>query len=28
MRTFRPLGFKLETVSRRGKWVTLRLRAR
>ena len=28
LRTFRPLGFKLEAVSRRGKWVTLRLRAR
>jgi len=28
LRTFRPLGFKLEAAARRGKWVTLRLRAR
>jgi len=28
LRTFRPLGFKLEAATRRGKWVTLRLRAR
>lgn len=28
LRTFRPLGFKLESAARRGKWVTLRLRAR
>ena len=28
LRTFRPLGFKLEAASRRGRWVTLRLRAR
>lgn len=28
LRTFRPLGFKFEAAARRGKWVTLRLRAR
>jgi len=28
LRTFRPLGFTLESATRRGKWVTLRLRAR
>lgn len=28
LRTFRPLGFRLEAASRRGKWVTLLLRAR
>lgn len=28
LRTFRPLGFKLEAAPRRGKWVTLLLRAR
>ena len=28
LRTFRPLGFKPEAATRRGKWVTLRLRAR
>lgn len=27
-RTFRPLGFKFEAATRRGKWVTLLLRAR
>ena len=28
LRTFRPLGIKLEDTSRRGRWVTLLLRAR